>query len=154
MPACQAHKNCISKAVVRAERICRDKGLRFTELRRKVLELIWASHAPAKAYAILERLGGDGTTVKPPTVYRTLNFLLEHGLIHKLDSLNAYIGCGHPLKHSECYFLCCSSCGEIKECCSEELDQTLRKVTGRNQFKSTHTTLEIKGECRECSHGA
>ena len=151
MRDCLTHEDCIDRAVLRAEEICRDKGLRFTRLRRRVFELVWASHAPIKAYAILDRL--DVGAAKPPTVYRALGFLLEHGLAHRLDSLNAYVGCGHPLRHDDCYFLCCSGCGKIQECCSDELHRAIGKAAGKNRFKPTRTTLEITGECRECRLG-
>ena len=118
-----------------------------------MLELVWGDHVPVKAYVILEELGDGTASVKPPTVYRTLGFLLENGLVHKIDSLNAYVGCNHPLKHDECYFLYCSSCREIKECCSDDLNRAIGKVASRNKFKPRHTTLEISGECHGCRRG-
>ncbi len=150
---CHAHKDCVSEALLNAEAVCRDREARFTKLRRKVLRLIWASHRPAKAYDILKKLGVGTAGAKPPTVYRALDFLLVNGLAHRLNSLNAYVGCSHPLQHDECYFLFCSTCGEIEECCSGELKRAIRKATGRNQFEPRHTTLEIEGKCRECRRG-
>ncbi|MGI9392308.1 MAG: Fur family transcriptional regulator [Parvibaculales bacterium] len=134
----------------KAEMICQDKGLRFTELRRKILKMIWENHRPAKAYDILDKLKKGSYSAKPPTVYRTLDFLLEHGLVHKLASLNAYIGCSHPLKHNECYFLICRKCGEISECCNSKLAEAIIGITNRNKFRSKHITLEIEGECQGC----
>ncbi len=154
MHAGRTHKHRKSEALARAEAICRDRGLRFTALRRKVLELVWASRGPAKAYDILKKLGGAAAAAKPPTVYRTLDFLLEHGLVHRLNSLNAYVGCGHPLQHDECYFLCCSGCGEVRECCSAALDRAISKAAGKNQFRPERVTLEIAGECEQCGRKA
>ena len=102
---CQDHEVCIESAMREAESICQEKGLRFTELRREVLRLIWLSHIPTKAYDILEKLKGKAWSAKPPTVYRALDFLLETGLVHKLDSINAYIGCSHPREHAGCCLL-------------------------------------------------
>ncbi len=153
MPVCRTHKVCIRSALVTAEMICRDRGVRFTKLRRRVLELVWAGHGPVKAYEILGKLDNSIAAVRPPTVYRSLDFLLECGLVHKLSSLNAYVGCSHPLKHDECYFLLCSGCGEVKECCSGELEQVIREAAGKNEFRLGHTTLEIEGRCRECRDG-
>lgn len=153
MYKCRTHKKCISDALRKAELICEDKGLRFTDLRRKVLAIIWASHKPAKAYDVLAELKDVGYSDKPPTVYRTLDFLLKHGLIHKLDSLNAYVGCAHPCEHEECYFLICSECLEIKECCDSILSDTIARTADKNKFNPKHTTLEISGQCRECSAG-
>ena len=148
--SCLNHDFCVNEALHKAELICQDKGLRFTELRRKVLEMIWGSHSPAKAYAILDKLKEEDVSAKPPTVYRTLDFLRQNGLVHKLNSLNAYVGCSHPLKHSECYFLICGACGEAKECCNSELAQAISKTASKNKFRPKHITLEIEGECQEC----
>ena len=150
MHACRSHKNCIRHAICEAELICENRGLRFTDLRRKVLEMIWVSHKPAKAYDILDKLKDLDYSAKPPTVYRTLDFLLEHGLVHKLNSLNAYVGCSHPRKHNECYFLICNECLEIKECCDRVLNDAIAKTTGKNKFSLHSATLEIKGKCSEC----
>ena len=145
-----SHNNCISNAIREAERICKDRELRFTDLRRKVLEIIWEGHKPTKAYYILDKLKDMDYSAKPPTVYRTLDFLIEQGLIHKLESLNAYVGCSHPGKHHECYFLICSECQEIKECCDRVIDEAITKTTSKNKFSPHHTTLEINGKCSNC----
>ena len=150
MHASHLHQNCINNAIYTAELVCKNRGLRFTNLRRKVLEIIWASHQPIKAYDILDQLRDSDYSAKPPTVYRTLDFLLENGLIHKLSSLNAYVGCSHPLEHSECYFLICSKCKEIKECCDQSLNRTIYRTADKNKFSIQKTTLEIKGECNAC----
>ncbi|MCF8466945.1 MAG: transcriptional repressor [Sneathiella sp.] len=150
MHNCTSHNDCITEALVRAESICNDRGLRFTDLRRKVLELVWTSHGPIKAYDILDKLDARIAAIKPPTVYRALDFLTENGLVHKINSLNAFVGCSHPLKHSECYFLICSDCGEAKECCSADLVEAIAKTGRRNEFLPEHITLEITGECGDC----
>jgi Fur family zinc uptake transcriptional regulator len=151
MYACADHEICVGDALQKADMICQDKGLRFTELRRKVLAMIWAGHGSAKAYDILDKLNDEGTAAKPPTVYRVLDFLLENGLIHKLESLNSYVGCSHPLEHNECYFLICSKCGEIKECCDSTLAQAITRIASKNKFSPRHITLEIQGKCQECA---
>ncbi len=147
---CEDHQVCIESAMHEAESICREKGLRFTELRREVLRLIWVSHIPAKAYDILEKLKGKVWSVKPPTVYRALDFLLETGLVHKLDSINAYIGCSHPRKQNECYFLICTDCNEAKEYSSPELSDAMELTLNENSFRPRKVTLEVLGQCGEC----
>ena len=129
---------------------CQEKGLRFTELRREVLRLIWLSHIPTKAYDILEKLKGKAWSAKPPTVYRALDFLLETGLVHKLDSINAYIGCSHPREHDGCYFLICTDCNEAKECCSPELTDAIELAWSKNSFRPKKVTLEVLGQCGQC----
>ena len=147
---CQDHEVCIEKAMREAESICQEKGLRFTDLRREVLRLIWLSHIPAKAYDILENLKGKEWSAKPPTVYRALDFLLETGLVHKLDSINAYIGRSHPRDHNGCYFLICTDCNEAKECCSPELSDAIELAWNKNSFKPKKITLEVFGQCSAC----
>lgn len=150
MHNCTSHKECIADALHRAEQICTARDLRFTELRRKVLELVWESHGPIKAYDILDKLDHRIGAIKPPTVYRALDFLTDNGLVHKINSLNAFVGCSHPLTHRECYFLICSDCGEAKECCSSDITDVISKTSRRNEFLTDHITLEITGECRDC----
>ena len=147
---CQDHEVCIESAMSEAESICQENGLRFTELRKEVLRLIWLSHVPAKAYDILEKLKGKAWSAKPPTVYRALDFLLETGLVHKLDSINAYIGCTHPREHNGCYFLICTDCNEAKECCSPELTDAIELAWNKNSFRPQKVTLEVLGQCGEC----
>ena len=91
------HSHCVSDALRAADALCARSGARLTALRRRVLELVWQSHRPLGAYDILGVLSSeDGRRAAPPTVYRALDFLLEHGLIHRLASLNAYkIGRAH-----------------------------------------------------------
>ena len=150
MHKCGSHNNCARNAINEAVQICKDRNLRFTDLRCKVLEIIWASHKPTKAYDILDKLKDMDYSAKPPTVYRTLDFLIEQGLIHKLESLNAYIGCSHPSKNHECYFLICSECQEIQECCDRMIHDAIVKTTNKNKFRPHHTTLEINGKCSKC----
>ena len=150
MLACQDHEVCIERAMREAESICQEKGLRFTDLRREVLRLIWSSHVPAKAYDILENLKGKEWSAKPPTVYRALDFLLETGLVHKLDSINAYIGRSHPRDHNGCYFLICTDCNEAKECCSSELSDAIESAWHNNTFRPKKITLEVLGQCNAC----
>ena len=147
---CQDHEVCIESAMRDAEEICQVKGLRFTELRKEVLKLIWLSHNPSKAYDILEMLKGKAWSAKPPTVYRALDFLLENGLVHKLDSINAYIGCSHPRDHNRCYFLICTECNEAKECCSPELSKAIEVAWKNNSFSPQRVTLEVLGQCDAC----
>ena len=90
------HRRCVADALDKAEALCSDRGARLTKLRCRVLELVWNSHAPIGAYDVLRRLSQEHQSAAPPTVYRALDFLLEQGLIHRIESLNAYIGCPVP----------------------------------------------------------
>jgi len=151
MHICENHSSCIEDAMKKADMLCSDKGVRFTPLRKEVLEIIWSSHSPAKAYDILDKLKGHEQTAKPPTVYRTLDFLLENGLIHKLNTMNAYVGCSHPLKHNQCYFLICQNCNDVVECCNRNLSDAIDDTTNKNKFSANSVTIEVAGQCEECS---
>ena len=151
MEHCEIHKHCITDALENGEKICAEKGLKFTAIRRKVLEIVWESHKPAKAYDILEKLPkGEGAPV-PPTVYRALDFLLQNGLVHKINSLNAFVGCSHPGPNNQCYFLICSHCDEVTECCTEKLGKVIDATSNENSFKTESVSLEISGKCQSCS---
>lgn len=153
MMTCQNHASCVANAIDQADQICLRDGLRFTELRRTVLKLIWASHGPTKAYDLLGKLQILDNSAKPATVYRTLSFLIENGLIHKVNSLNAFVGCSHPLKHNDCYFLICEDCSEIRECCDRDISSMIVSTVKKNNFTLKTTTLEIAGRCNDCVQG-
>ena len=146
------HNECIHSALANAEKICIQKGLRLTQLRKRVLELVWENHGPVKAYDILDKLGDKKTSAKPPTVYRSLEFLTENGLVHKLSSLNAYVGCSHPTKTHACYFLICRQCQEVKECCNQLLSKAITTTAADHKFKASSVTLEIEGLCEHCAN--
>jgi zinc transport system ATP-binding protein len=101
----------VHSALAEADALCTRQGLRLTALRRRVLELVWQSHKPLGAYDILAVLSEqDGRRAAPPTVYRALDFLLENGLVHRIASLNAFIGCSHPEHAHQGQFLICREC--------------------------------------------
>lgn len=145
------HAACISDALTRAETLCAQQGLRLTAIRRRVLELIWDNHRPAKAYDLLHRIGQERGGAAPPTVYRALDFLLEAGLIHKIESLNAFIGCddGHGASHPK--FLICRTCERVAEIPSPDVDTALAREARRAGFVIDHETIEIGGICQACT---
>jgi len=151
MSACKNHKISIDEALKKAEVICNKKGVKLTKLRQKVLTLILKNHGYVKAYDLLNDLKKNDASAKPPTVYRSLDFLMEHGFIHKIQSLNAFVGCSHPDEHEDCYFLICKECKNIEECCSNKVKKVLTSTSGKNNFSPNQVTLEITGICQDCS---
>jgi Fur family transcriptional regulator, zinc uptake regulator len=146
------HTRCIDDALAEAEAACRHKGLRFTALRRSVLTLIWTRHAPVKAYDILERLRREGRrAAAPPTVYRALEFLLEAGLVHRIESLNAYVGCGGAGTPHVGQFLICRRCSAVAELDTPAIAKALAADARRLGFRADRQTIEIRGLCAECS---
>lgn len=135
----------------RAEHICSGRGARLTELRREVLGLILENQAPTGAYDLLERLRSSRGAAAPPTVYRALDFLLEQGLVHKLERLSAFVGCvAHEQEHAA-QFLICRSCGRVTELEDHELAHALADAAERLGFKVGKATIEAEGQCAACA---
>ena len=144
------HADCIESALAAAEELCRQRGLRLTPLRRRVLELVWNSHRPVGAYALLEQLKGRAGRVAPATVYRALDFLLAQGLVHRLASLNAFAGCVRPGKPHAGQFLICASCQSLTELDDPQLTGALAESAAAAGFELHHPTVELHGLCPGC----
>ena len=146
------HDSCVSAAIETAERLCHERGLRFTELRRRVLTLVWDSHKPIGAYEILDKLGIEGRAAAPPTVYRALDFLIEAGLVHRLDSLNAFIGCPDPSRSHTGQFMICRQCRTVLELHDAEIEAVVAGKAEKLGFTAVHQVLEVQGLCADCSN--
>ncbi len=144
------HAHCQAAALDRAEAICAAHGARLTPLRRRVLEIVWSSHRPMGAYAILEKLSALSGPAAPPTVYRALDFLLAQGLIHKLESLDAFIGCDRPDDGHASQFLICSQCKDAREIADSGIDRALRDSAAAAGFSLSRSTIELLGLCPAC----
>jgi len=145
-----AHSDCLQSALARAEAECTRHGLRLTRIRRRVLELVWGSHEPVKAYDILDVLRDELKGAAPPTVYRALDFLQENGFVHRIESLNAYVGCSEPGHNRTAQFLICHGCGEVAELDDAEIGQLITDKAARLGFSSRRQTIEVQGLCRQC----
>jgi Fur family transcriptional regulator, zinc uptake regulator len=144
------HQHCVLDALKKAEQYCQDQGLRLTKLRHRVLELIWANHQPVGAYELLEQLTHDGRKAAPPTVYRALDFLIENGLVHRISSKNAYVGCSHPDHDHRAQFLICEGCGQAAEVDDSAIGSVITKDARHLGFTVEQWTLEITGICDQC----
>ncbi len=149
-PRRHSHQQCIDDALGAAERLCAGRGRKLTPLRRRVLELIWSRHEPARAYDILQQLDGEGRSGAPPTVYRALDFLLANGLVHRIQSLNAYVGCGEPATAHAGQFLICQACGATVELQDEEIIAAVGRGASRLGFQALRQTVEVAGLCPDC----
>ena len=148
------HGHCVEDALDRAASLCEAQGARLTELRRAVLELVWAGHEATGAYALLDALKKSHPNAAPPTIYRALEFLAAHGLIHRIESLNAYIGCTHPEEPHESQFLICAKCSTAAEIDDPSLSRALSKSASGAGFAVTHQTVELSGLCPSCQRDA
>lgn len=144
------HKECIAAAMAQAEEVCRQNNARLTRIRRRVLELIWSGHRPQPAYRLLQQLRREKHNAEPPTVYRALEFLRENHLVHKIESLNAYIGCAHPHQQHGAQFLICDGCRQVAELDDAELQQLIAAKAARAGLQVARQTVEVSGRCRRC----
>jgi len=144
------HNNCIEQALITAEALCQSHNQRLTKVRRRALELIWQNHRPLGAYQLLAKLAEEGFNSAPPTVYRALDFLLKAGLIHKVESMNAYLGCAHADKAHNGYFLICDTCHNVMEFDYQDVHKVLVANAAQHGFKLRSNTIELTGLCQSC----
>lgn len=145
------HDRCIQRAVSTAERVCEAKQIQLTPLRRRVLEIVWRAHEPIGAYEILAEVAREREKAAPPTVYRALEFLQDAGLVHRLDSLNAFLGCDHPEAPHAGQFLVCRNCRRVAELEDPVINRALRERAGALGFQLEDSAVEIKALCTACA---
>ena len=147
------HERCISAALSRAKALCAEQNVRLTTTRELVLQLLWQSHQPLGAYQLQDQLAEHiNKPVAPPTVYRALEFLLRLGLIHRIPSLNAYIGCPFPNNEHSNLFMICNQCGTAAEVADKAVNKLLQCVSDRSHFTLQSQSLELFGLCPQCSN--
>ncbi|MFT5083757.1 MAG: Fur family zinc uptake transcriptional regulator [Lentisphaeria bacterium] len=146
------HSVCINTALKNAQQICAIRGAKLTELRRQILTLVWQSHRPLGAYVLMDMLEQHSSRkrVAPPTVYRSLDFLMKHGLIYKVHSLNAYVGCSDPSRKRFNALFICTECGDAREVPSSTIQQAINLSASQHKFSVKEQRLEIVGLCHRC----
>lgn len=152
------HNHCIQEAISEAHNICQRRGVKLTPLREKILKLVWQNHQPTGAYHILAELTKyESRPTQPPTVYRALEFLQKQKLVHRLSSINAYIGCSNPKYHSNSRhsgnFFICYNCRATIEVQSIKVNRALHCCAKDYGFSITGEFIELSGLCCNCSNG-
>lgn len=137
-------------ALAEVERRLVDQGERMTAARTRVLELLLSAGEPVKAYDLIARFGTDGAPAKPPTVYRSLEFLERHGLVHRIASISAYVACTSGTDAHAAAFLICDCCGATQEV-SATLAEGLDAAAGAAGYVIERTTIEAHGRCPACA---
>ena len=145
------HASCVAGALAEAERLCEQRGVRLTPLRRRVLELVWQNHRPTKAYELLDQLRGEHQGAAPPTVYRALEFLISERLVHRIESLNAFVGCGDPAHRHSGQFLICRGCQSVAELSDPDVSAMLERKAESVGFRMVTQTIELEGLCPACT---
>ncbi|MDN5618934.1 MAG: transcriptional repressor [Psychrobacter sp.] len=159
-----------------AKEHCRLSGARFTPLRQQIYQLVLESDQPVGAYDLITQLQqmrlsdiGDSESLKafdvpdkpstkkrapknvaPPTVYRSLEFLLSEGLIHQLTSINAYVPCCHPRAQHTAAFLICDQCQRVQECSSLPVQEMMSFAEQDVGFTVERSVIELSGRCQVC----
>lgn len=144
------HGACVSGTLAEAEARCAAEGLRFTPVRRKVLEILLQEHRALGAYAILDRLREGGFGSQPPVAYRALDFLVANGLAHKIERLNAFIACVHPSQSHTPAFMICRLCDAVAETHSSPARGALGDAARATGFRIERTVVEAEGVCPAC----
>ncbi|MCK7550823.1 MULTISPECIES: Fur family transcriptional regulator [Marinobacter] len=148
------HDACVSRALADARAICQQNNARLTPTRERVLELIWQSHKPLGAYDVLAVLAEDGHNAAPPTVYRALDFLQQHGLVHRIASLNSFVGCTHAGKNHNGLFLICRQCSNVLELTAPAVASAVSEAASAEAFSPEDVTIEVAGLCPRCQADA
>jgi Fur family transcriptional regulator, zinc uptake regulator len=146
------HDRCTAEALAHAEALCAQRAQRLTPIRRQVLEALLASHKPLGAYEIIERTAvTGGTRPAPITIYRALDFLRENGLVHRIESRNAFIACVNNHATGDLVvFLICEHCGEVGEAPSAAVADQLKSAARAAGFTPKAPVIEITGVCAHC----
>jgi Fur family transcriptional regulator, zinc uptake regulator len=147
------HGRCAAKAMQHAERICAKRSQKFTPIRRHVLEALLSSHRPLGAYDLIEKLAETNPRPAPITVYRALDFLMGNGLVHRIESRNAYLACAHDHDVTATMaFLICERCGLVGEVSAASVAQRLDASVRATGFAPKMSMVEITGLCEHCQN--
>jgi Fur family zinc uptake transcriptional regulator len=145
------HQRCIDDAISRARELCLRRQIKFTTIREQVLACVWANHQPIGAYTILDKLAKDtDRRPAPPTVYRALDFLVDNGLVHRIASLNAFVGCKDPQHQHQGHFLMCRLCRNVIELDTDIINTAISTVAKQHGFSVETPCVEVVGCCAHC----
>jgi Fur family zinc uptake transcriptional regulator len=142
------HAACIAQALQAADRTCAARGAQLTPVRRRTLEILLESHAALGAYDVLARLAAEGMGSQPPVAYRALGFLVEQGLAHRIERLNAFVACVHPGAAHDPAFLICRACHKVAE--AEAAPGGPFAAAAPDGFRIEQTVVEAEGLCPAC----
>jgi len=145
------HDRCTADALAHAEALCARRAQRLTPIRRQVLEVLLGSHKPLGAYEIIERADGKSARPAPITVYRALNFLRGQGLVHRIESRNAFVACVNNHASGDLVvFLICERCGAVGEAPAASIAENLKSAARAAGFTPKTPVIEISGVCAHC----
>ena len=145
------HDRCAAEAITHAEQVCQARAQKFTSIRRQVLKALLASHRPLGAYEVIDELARSMPRPAPITVYRALDFLMQNGLVHRIESRNAYLACARDHDAAAMVaFLICESCGSVGEIPAAQVGQGIGAAARASGFVPRLSVVEITGTCAHC----
>ena len=149
------HDRCTADAMIHAEGVCARRAQKFTPIRRQVLQALLSSHRPLGAYEVIDELAKSMPRPAPITVYRALEFLMDNGLVHRIESRNAYLACAHDHDATAMVaFLICEKCGSVGEIPAAPVAQSLNDAARSTGFTPKLSVVEITGTCAHCQNAA
>lgn len=152
--AAHDHALCASDVLVRADALAVTSGARMTPVRRRVLEILLEEHKALGAYDVLQRLAAEGFGNQPPVAYRALEFLVDLGLVHRIQRMNAFAACMHPGEAHAPVFLICSQCNTVAEASAAPVRAALDRAAEAMGFAIERSTIEALGLCPACRGAA
>jgi len=144
----------VTRSLAKAEAIAKARGAALTPIRRRVLEMILKARRPVGAYDLLAGLRIATGKAMPPTVYRTLDFLVAQGFVHRIESQNAFVACVEAASPHRSQFAICDNCGRTVESMDDALARKLSRQAARLGFKIERQIVEMHGTCATCQNGA
>lgn len=149
------HGVCIAGALGRAKARCLEMGIKWTALREQIFRHVSTSHKPVSAYDLIESLAKEGKRLAPVSIYRILDVLQEAGVVHRLESRNAFFACmsGHKSAAHTVTFVC-DRCERVMEVEAPAAFRAIGEVSGANQFFPRSAIVEVSGTCAECQESA
>lgn len=147
-----SHQHNLPTLLQAAEKTCLQNGTQLTALRREVLSLVFKAKGPVTAYQLLDQLKATRKSAVPPTIYRSLEFLLENGLIHKIERLNAFVSCAEAdHHHADAQFLICKTCGAVTELEDHVISEAIALAASKRGFIPSRIVVEVDGVCASCA---
>ena len=130
---------------------CTNIELKLTSLRKSVLFILWSAKKPLKAYEILDNLLKINSNIKPPTIYRVLDYFVDYGIVHKIESIQSYKLCHEPEKqHPSEVLLLCNFCHQVNEFYDKAMRTLVQKLAKENCFHLGQEAIELRGTCNKC----
>ena len=140
----------MNSIILEAETMCERGGTRLTDPRRRVLTLLAEAKTPLKAYDLIAKAGIDGGAVKPPTVYRALEFLCQLGIVHRIEQDSTYVACSHVGHGHLAALFVCDTCHGVTEIHVDDIEHQLSSAAQKTGFALGHLVIEGRGQCRTC----